>query len=125
MTFHILNPLARWLADIAFQASRWTDIRSNLLSGTLIFGFSHWRESAGERRVVRNLALLLVAGGFFGGPISTLATVEEPRLWMFIEELGEANVSAIIAGYVSGLVYAATPTRRHADRAARFRGSVS
>lgn len=134
--FHILNPLARWLAEIAFQASRWTDIRSNLLSATLIYGFvamvgvaflgfSHWRGSAGERKVVRNLALLLVAGGFFGGPISTLATFEEPRLWMFVEELGEAIVYAIIAGYVSGLVYAAIPTRRHTDRAAQFRGSVS
>jgi hypothetical protein len=132
--FHILNPLATWLGEIAFQASRWTDIRSDVLSGTLTYGFvalvgvaflglSHWQGSAGERRVVRNFALLLVAGGFFGGPISTLATMEEPRLWMFVEELGEAIVYAVIAGYVGGLVHAASRTRRPSDRD-RLVGSI-
>lgn len=125
--FHVLNPVAAWLARIARWANQWSDVRLSVLNGVLIYGLvalvgltllavSHWRGSATERPVVRNIALLLLAGGFFGGPVSTLSTMGHRRRWIFIEEFGEAIVFALMAGYVAGLVIALLP--RSSDRSA-------
>lgn len=113
--FHVLNPVAARLAEVARWARQWSDIRLGVLNGALVYGFiaavglgmlavSHWHGSVGERRVVRNLAVLLLMAGIFGGPISILSGMGNYRLWLFIEELGEATVFALIAGYVAGLV---------------------
>lgn len=113
--FHVLNPVSAWLAELAQIENTWTTVRLGLLNGVLIYGFvallglallvvSHYQGSPAERRVVRNLALLLVVGGIFGGPISTLSYFGDIRVWMFVEECGETIVFAVMAGYVAGLV---------------------
>lgn len=123
--FHVLNPVAAWLAEIARWANEWSEVRISVLNGVLIYGLvamvgfallaaSHWSGSMTERPIVRNLAVLLLAGGFFGGPISTLSTMGNRRRWIFVEEFGEALVFALIAGYVAGLLVALT--RRTTDR---------
>jgi hypothetical protein len=53
---------------------------------------------------VRNIAFLLLIGGFFGGPISMVASMGYRPRWIFIEEFGEAVVFAIMAGYIVGVV---------------------
>lgn len=126
--FHVLNPIASRLADLAQIANEWTSIRLSVLSGALIYGlvalagllmlvWSHRHGSQAERRVVRNLAWMLLAGGFFGGPISVLSTLGNGRRWLFIEEFGESVVFAVIVGYVAGLVVL---RRREGDALARL-----
>jgi hypothetical protein len=113
--FHVLNPVSAWLAEVAQIENSWTTVRLGLLNGVLIYGFvallgvallvvSHYQGSPAERRVVRHLALLLVVGGIFGGPISTISYFGDIRVWMFVEECGEAIVFAVMVGYVAGLV---------------------
>jgi hypothetical protein len=113
--FHILNPLADRLARVALWARRWTEIRLGVLNGALIYGFvaivglsllavSHWHGSPDERPVIRSFTALLLVGGFFGGPVSIVAALESPGRLTFVEELGEAMVFAVMAGYVAGLV---------------------
>ena len=125
--FHVLNPLAAWLARVARWANRWSDVRLSVLDGVLIYGFvalvglgllafSHWHSSPDERPVIRNIALLLLAGGLFGGPISVLSTMGHRRRWVFVEEVGEAIVFALMAGYVAGLVVAASGGRSDRPR---------
>ena len=114
--FHVLNPVSEWLADVADIENRWNTVRLGVLNGALIYGFvavvgvslllvSHWHGSPAERRVVRNIALLLLIGGIFGGPISTAAYwTEDVRRVVFVEEVGETLVFAAMVGYVAGLV---------------------
>lgn len=114
--FHVLNPVSDWLAGVADIENQWNTVRLSVLNGALIYGFvfvigvslllfSHWRGSPAERRVVRNIAILLLIGGIFGGPISTASYwTEETRRVVFIEEVGETLVFAGIVGYVAGLV---------------------
>jgi hypothetical protein len=114
--FHVLNPVSAWLADVADIENRWNTVRLSVLNGVLIYGFvailgvalllvSHWRGTPAERRVVRNIAILLVIGGIFGGPISTASYwVEDTRRVIFIEEVGESLVFAAMVGYVAALV---------------------
>lgn len=113
--FHVLNPISAWFAEVAQIENTWTTVRLGLLNGLLIYGFvavlgitmlvvSHYHGSPAEQRVIRNLALLLFVGGVFGGPISTAGNWGDIRMWMFVEECGEAIVFAAIAGYVGGLV---------------------
>jgi hypothetical protein len=115
--FHVLNPVSAWLAAITGIEETWTDVRLGLLNGVLIYGFvavvggtlliaSHWRGSPAERRVVRNIALILLVGGIFGGPISTASNWGDVRTWMFVEECGETAAFAVMAGYVAGLLVA-------------------
>lgn len=122
--FHVLNPVSDWLAGVANIENRWNTVRLSVLNGALIYGFvaiigvsllviSHRRGSPAERRVVRNIAILLLVGGIFGGPISTTSYwTDETRRVMFIEEVGETLVFAVIAGYVAGLVVL---SKRRAD----------
>lgn len=124
--FHVLNPVSDWLAAMANIESRWTTVRLSVLNGVLIYGFvailgvalllvSHWRGSPAERRVVRNIAILLLIGGIFGGPISTSSYwVEDTRRVIFIEEIGETLVFAVMVGYVAALVFL---TRRRMETA--------
>ena len=78
----MLNPVSAWLSDVANIENRWNTFRLSVLNGALIYGFvavigvalllfSHWHGSPAERRVVRNIAVLLFVGGLFGGPVST------------------------------------------------------
>jgi hypothetical protein len=129
--FHVLNSLARWQFGAARWVSRRTPLSYDVANWTVLYAsvailgvalllFAYFHAANGERRVVRNLALFLAVGGFFGGPISSFAALEDPATWTFIEELGEAMAYAITAGYVAGLVYAvAIPRlRKHPHRAA-------
>jgi hypothetical protein len=113
--FHVLNAVEASLTAIATWGAEWSSVRVNTLRlvlvyclvalvGLIMLAISHRYGSKGERHVVRNLALLLVIAGFFGGPISTLSLLSSRRRWLFIEECGEAVVFALIAGYVAGLV---------------------
>jgi fluoride ion exporter CrcB/FEX len=113
--FHVLNPVSAWLAELVGIENSWSTVRLSLLNGLLIYGvvaavgvtllvISHWRGSLAERRVVRNLAVLLFVAGFFGGPVSTIATFDYDVRLAFLEELGEALVFALVVGYVAGLV---------------------
>lgn len=137
--FHVLNPVSEWLAAMADIENRWNSVRLSVLNGVLIYGFvailgvalllvSHWRGSPAERRVVRNIAIMLIVGGIFGGPISTSSYwVEDTRRVIFIEEIGESLVFAVMVGYVAALLFmtrrrrgavTALPRRRPArDRA--------
>ncbi len=122
--FHVLNPVSDWLANVADIENRWNTVRLGVLNGALIYGFvavigvslllvSHWHGSPAERQVVRNVAILLLIGGIFGGPISTASYwTEETRRVVFIEEVGETVVFAAMVGYVAGLVVF---TQRGAD----------
>jgi hypothetical protein len=113
--FHVLNPVSAWLARIAQIENTWTTVRLGLLNGVLIYGLvavlgvtllvvSHWHGSPAERKVVRNLAIMLFVAGFFGGPIATISNFGNTRSWLFVEECGEAVVFAVMVGYVAGLV---------------------
>jgi len=113
--FHVLNPIAAILSDGATAGSHWTGFWLSVLVFSLIYGLvaliglamiflSHRRGSVAERPVVRNLALMLVVGGLFGGPIGALLSSGRIGRWPYVEELGEAVVFAVIAGYVAGLV---------------------
>jgi hypothetical protein len=115
--FHVLNPVSAWLADMADIENRWNTVRLSVLNGVLIYGFvavlgvalllvSHWRGSPAERRVVRNIAIMLLIGGIFGGPISTASYwTDETRRVIFTEEIGETLVFAVMVGYVAALVF--------------------
>jgi len=113
--FHILNPVAAWLD----AAAQWTRQRIAIphtglsalriymavaMTGFLLLALSYLAGSASERLVVRNVSLLLVLGGIFGGPVSVLSAALGSRNWQTAEESGEAVVFAIIAGYVGGLI---------------------
>jgi hypothetical protein len=130
--FHVLNPVSAWLSDVANIENRWNTFRLSVLNGALIYGFvavigvalllfSHWHGSPAERRVVRNIAVLLFVGGLFGGPVSTASYwTDDPRRIIFIEEVGENMVFAVMVGYVSALLVfarrrrsSATPVIRH------------
>jgi hypothetical protein len=114
--FHVLNPVEEWLAAVAGIENRWNTVRLGVLNGALIYGFvaligvslllvSHWHGSPAERRVVRNIAILLLIGGIFGGPISTSAYwTEDIRRVVFVEEVGETLVFAVMVGYIAGLL---------------------
>ena len=114
--FHVLNPVSAWLADLFDIENRWTTVRLSVLNGVLIYGFvaiigvtlllvSHWHGTPAERRVVRNIAILLFVGGLFGGPISTASYwTDETRRVLFVEEVGETLAFAVMVGYVAALV---------------------
>ena len=114
-TFHVMNPLAVWLVDRARELSDWSGIRFGFLAVGLIYGviaaigfamilLAYRQGTASERIVVRNMTLLLIVGGLFGGPIGAAGALGNQRRWLFIEEFGEAVVFALIAGYTAGLV---------------------
>lgn len=98
--FHVLNPVSNWLGRIATWALIYGLVAFIGLTGLAL---SHRFGSEVERPVVRNLAILLVLGGFFGGPVSVVASRTNSLRWLFVEEFGEAVVFAIIGGYVAGL----------------------
>lgn len=114
--FHVLNPVSDWLAGVADIENRWNTVRLSVLNGALVYGFvavigvalllfSHWRGSPAERLVVRNIAILLLIGGIFGGPVSTAVYwTDDTRRVVFVEEVGETLVFAVMAGYIAGLV---------------------
>lgn len=126
--FHVLNSLAGEQSRVARWVSRGTGLSWNVAGWVVLYGavaivgfaflaFAYWQASTAERKVVRNLAVLLAIGGLFGGPISSLAALEDPRRLTFVEEFGEAIAYAVMAGYVAGLV-AAVYTRRSRDSSA-------
>jgi len=126
--FHPLNSAARVQVRAAVKLSRWTGIEWDAMSRIVLYGFvgvvtvaflvlAYWQASRAARRVVRNVALLLVVAGLFGGPIYVLAGTGDSLQWMFVEELGEAVAYALIAGYVAGLgCLAAMPRPRRKSR---------
>jgi hypothetical protein len=106
--FHVLNTVQSWLASVVKAGSEATGLSPGVVDAALIYGLvamlglsiiwvSHLRGSVAERPVVRNLALLLIVGGVFGGPGNAFS--------VYVEEFGEAAAFAIIAAYVMGLVY--------------------
>jgi hypothetical protein len=122
--FHVLNPVESSMRGLVGWISERLVVSRTVVNGVLVYGFvavvgalllvlSLWHGSRGERQVVRNLAVLLAVGGFFGGPVSLLSNLRNRRMWMFVEEVGEAIVFAGIAAYVAGLLYAAATS--HTD----------
>jgi hypothetical protein len=98
--FHVLNPVSDWLA----RNSTWALVYGLVaFIGLLGLALSHRFGTETERPVVRNLAILLILGGIFGGPVSVVASRTNQPEWLFVEEFGEALVFAIIGGYVAGL----------------------
>mgnify|MGYP001825301006 CR=1 FL=1 len=114
--FHVLNPVSAWLADLFDIENKWNTVRLSVLNGALIYGFvaligvtlllvSHWHGTPAERRVVRNIAIMLFIGGIFGGPISTASYwTDETRRVLFVEEVGETLAFAVMVAYVAALV---------------------
>lgn len=114
--FHVLNPVSAWLADLFDIENKWNTVRLSVINGALIYGFvaiigvtfllvSHWHGTPAERRVVRNIAILLFIGGIFGGPISTASYwTDETRRVLFVEEVGETLAFAVMVAYVAALV---------------------
>lgn len=98
--FHVLNPVSEWLGRHATWALIYGLVALVGLGG---LGLSHRLGSEVERPVVRNLAILLILGGLFGGPVSVVAARTNQLRWLFVEEFGEGLVFAIIGGYVAGL----------------------
>jgi hypothetical protein len=98
--FHVLNPVSEWLGRNATWALIYGLVA---FIGLIGLALSHRFGSDVERPVVRNLAILLILGGFFGGPVSVVAARTNQLRWLFVEEFGEALVFAIIGGYVAGL----------------------
>ena len=98
--FHVLNPVSEWLGRNATWALVYGLVGFIGLRG---FALSHRLGSEVERPAVRNLALLLILGGLFGGPVSVIASRTNQLRWLFVEEFGEALVFSIIGGYVAGL----------------------
>jgi hypothetical protein len=119
--FRVMNPVESSMRGLVSWVSERLGASRALVSGLFVYGFvavvglgllalSLWHGSHGERKVVRNLALMLAIGGFFGGPVAVLSTLGDQRMWMFVEEVGEAIVFAVIAAYVAGLLYAVFTT---------------
>ena len=126
--FHVLNPVEASMRGLVNSVSEGFGVSRTVVNGLFVYGLvavigvgllalSLWHASHGERKVVRNLALLLAVGGFFGGPVSLLSNLRNRRMWMFVEEVGEAIVFAGIVAYVAGLLYAAARTH---NRGASF-----
>ncbi len=98
--FHVLNPVSEWLGRNATWALVYGLVA---FIGLIGIALSHRFGSDVERPAVRNLAILLILGGLFGGPVSVVAARTNQLRWLFVEEFGEALVFAIIGGYVAGL----------------------
>lgn len=120
--FHVLNPVEVSMRGLVGRISEGTGVDRAIVNGMAVYGlvaliglgflaYSLLKGSRSERKVVRNIAVLLAIGWFFGGPVSVLSRSDDGRLLAFIEEVGEAVVFALLAGYVSGLVYAAAGHR--------------
>ena len=115
--FHVLNVFVtltrqpvRWVAD-AVQIN--DDVVGGILTyglvavvGVAILASALLNGSIAERRVVRNLAALLLVGGFVAAVGSILAAVSDRSFVVYVEETGESVVFAVMAGYLIGLVRA-------------------
>lgn len=113
---HVLNPVSEWLARLVEIENSWSTVRLRVLNGVLIYGFvavlgvsllvvSHKFGSAGERHVIRNMAVMLFIAGAFAGPVSIVTYwLPEVRDWILVEESGETLVFAVMLGYIAGLL---------------------
>ena len=121
--FHVLNPLTSFLEETAGSLPGWGDGRVTLLHNLAIYSLiaavgaafillAFRSAQVEEKPVIRNLTLLLIAGGVFGGPLSIASVFGGTRRWLYLEELGEAVVFAVIAGYVVGLMARSRSHRR-------------